>query len=111
MVSIIPGMERVFRISEPLPHLPLELLQVLVDLIHEARRQLPASIVVLGADFGGDGEARGNGKAEGAHVGQAHPLPSQPFPGEPGPPGAQFAEVVDPLLGWHDPDLLGLTHG
>ena len=48
-----------------------------VDLLHDLVVDLTAIFVVLGAGFGGDGEALGNGHADVGHLGQVGALAAQ----------------------------------
>ncbi len=68
--------QRVLRVAKPLPRVLLDVGEGGSDLFHEAAGDALAPEVV-DAGFGGDGEARGDGEAEVAHLGQVGALAAQ----------------------------------
>ena len=48
-----------------------------LDLFPEVRRIVAVIVVEGGADFGGDGKARGNGQANGGHFGEVRAFPAE----------------------------------
>ena len=63
--------------AELLAELLLEHLDVLLDIVHQALRQLAAAVVVGGAGVGGDGESGRNGQADRDHVGEVRALAAE----------------------------------
>ena len=57
----------------------LHLLDILHDLGHDLGVDLAAILIILGAGFGGDGEALGNGQADVGHLSQVRALTAQQF--------------------------------
>ena len=55
----------------------LHLLDILHDLGHDLGVDLAAILIILGAGFGGDGEALGNGQADVGHLSQVRALTAQ----------------------------------
>ena len=67
----------VLQIAELLAVDLLHGLDVLHDLSHDLVIDLAAVLIVLGAGFGGDGEALGNGQTDVAHLGQVGALAAE----------------------------------
>ena len=67
-------------VAERLAGLPLHRLDVLLDLVGEAIRQLPAGAHVVATGLGRDREARRHGDAELRHLRQPDPFAAEELP-------------------------------
>src|SRR5690606_26860640 len=68
-----------------------------VHLVHQAFGQLAAVVVVHLADFGRDGESRGDGQADARHFSQIGPFAAKQVFLIATPIGARLAEIVNHL--------------
>ena len=69
--------KRILCVAELLAEFLFERGDALGDVVHEARRQLAAALVVEIADFGRDREARRHRQADAGHLGQVRTLAAQ----------------------------------
>ena len=69
--------EGVLRGAELLAHHLFELGELGLDLVHHARRVLAAVLAVVGAGFGRDREAGGDGQVRVGHLGQVRALTAE----------------------------------
>ena len=67
--------ERVFKVTKLLAHGFLDLGNICFDFSIKSLRILLRVIVVVSADFGGDGETSRDGDSDAAHLGEVRPFP------------------------------------
>ena len=107
-VSIMPGMEArapertetssgFCGIAEGAAGELADLGERLLDLAFELRRIGLAVVVVIGADLGGDGEARRHRQAQIGHLGEVRPLAAEQVLHPRLALGLAVAEGIDPL--------------